>query len=102
MTLDHVEVSSNAIFESGQLYVGLSRATELEGLTVTGYSREQLEMDEDVLRFYDKAPWEDLGVPNVPTPHEQAAKEATPISESTTVHQSLEQTEIDICTESQD
>ncbi|KAG0649175.1 DNA repair and recombination helicase PIF1 [Hyphodiscus hymeniophilus] len=60
MTLDNVEVSSDAIFESGQLYVGLSRATKLEGLKVTGYSREQLEMDEDVLDFYKNAPWEDL------------------------------------------
>jgi len=61
MTLEHVEVSSNDIFESGQLYVGFSRATKLEGLTVTGYSREQLSPDEDVLEFYNNAQWEDLG-----------------------------------------
>lgn len=59
MTLEHVEVSSNGIFESGQLYVGLSRATKLEGLTVTGYSREQLSTDENVLEFYEDAPWEE-------------------------------------------
>lgn len=70
MTLNTVEVTSNAIFESGQLYVGLSRATKLEGLSVTGYSREQLEMDEDVLEFYKNAPWEDLGPSNVPPPHD--------------------------------
>ena len=68
MTLNSVEVSSDAIFESGQLYVGLSRATKLEGLTVTGYSREQLAMDEDVLEFYQTAPWEDLGPSNMPRP----------------------------------
>lgn len=66
MTLEHVEVSSNDIFESGQLYVGFSRATKLEGLTVTGYSREQLSTDEDVLDFYHKAPWEDLEPSNEP------------------------------------
>ena len=64
MTLEHVEVSSNDIFESGQLYVGFSRATKLEGLTVTGYSREQLSTDKDVLEFYDNAPWEDLEASN--------------------------------------
>lgn len=60
MTLENVEVSSAHIFESGQLYVGLSRATKLEGLTVTGFKREQLPMDADVLEFYKNAPWEDL------------------------------------------
>jgi ATP-dependent DNA helicase PIF1 len=64
MTLEHVEVSSNDIFESGQLYVGFSRATKLDGLTVTGYSRAQLSPDEDVLEFYNNAPWEDLGPSN--------------------------------------
>ena len=53
MTLEHVQVSSNNIFESGQLYVGFPRATKLEGLTVTGNSREQISTDEDVLEFYD-------------------------------------------------
>jgi ATP-dependent DNA helicase PIF1 len=71
MTLNSVEVSFDAIFESGQLYVGLSRATKLEGLTVTGYSREQLEMDEDVLEFYDNAPWEDLGPSNMSRPFDK-------------------------------
>ncbi|QSZ30472.1 hypothetical protein DSL72_000026 [Monilinia vaccinii-corymbosi] len=60
MTMEHVEVSRKDIFESGQLYVALSRATTLEGLTVTGYSREQIAMDEDVLEFYQKTTWENL------------------------------------------
>jgi ATP-dependent DNA helicase PIF1 len=51
MTLEHVEISSQDIFESGQLCVGVSRATKLEGLTVAGYSREQMAMD-NVLEFY--------------------------------------------------
>jgi len=40
MTLEYVEVSSRDIFETGQLYVGLSRATKLQGLTVTGLNRK--------------------------------------------------------------
>ncbi|CAD6447576.1 6887ceac-6bba-4de0-bb21-b25e1afc4bfb-CDS [Sclerotinia trifoliorum] len=63
MTMEHVEVSRKDIFESGQLYVALSRATKLEGLTVTGYSREQIAMDEDVVDFYQKTQWENLRPP---------------------------------------
>lgn len=57
MTLGYVEVSSKDIFESGQLYVALSRATHLEGLNLTGFSREQLPMDKDVLEFYANTKW---------------------------------------------
>jgi ATP-dependent DNA helicase PIF1 len=60
MTLDYVEVSSQDIFESGQLYVALSRATHLDGLRLTGFKREQLPMDKDVLEFYTKTKWENL------------------------------------------
>jgi ATP-dependent DNA helicase PIF1 len=60
MTLKYVEVSSRDIFESGQLYVALSRATHLEGLRVTGFSRNQLPMDPTVLEFYTTTKWEKL------------------------------------------
>ena len=60
MTLKYVEVSSRDIFESGQLYVALSRATHLEGLRVTGFSRNQLPMDPTVLEFYTNTKWERL------------------------------------------
>lgn len=60
MTLDYVEVSSQDIFESGQLYVALSRATHLGGLRLTGFQRKQLPMDKDVLEFYTKTRWEKL------------------------------------------
>lgn len=60
MTLEYVQVSSKDLFQAGQLYVGLSRATHLEGLTVTGFTREQLEVDSDVLEFYENAEWEDI------------------------------------------
>lgn len=58
MTLEYFEVSSKDIFESGQLYVALSRATHLDGLRLTGFKRNQLAMDQDVLRFYTETKWE--------------------------------------------
>ncbi|RDW77566.1 hypothetical protein BP6252_05619 [Coleophoma cylindrospora] len=58
MTLEYVDVSSKDIFESGQLYVGLSRATKLEGLTVSVSKREQLAVDKDVMDFYKSVQWE--------------------------------------------
>lgn len=60
MTLEYVEVLSQDIFESGQLYVALSRATHLNGLRLTGFSRKQLPMDKDVLEFYTTTEWEKL------------------------------------------
>ncbi|TVY36274.1 ATP-dependent DNA helicase [Lachnellula occidentalis] len=60
MTLEYVEVSSRDIFEPGQLYVALSRATHADGLTVTGFQRTLLPMDKDVLEFYTKTKWEKL------------------------------------------
>ena len=60
MTLDYVEVSSKDIFETGQLYVALSRATNLSGLRLTGFNRRQLPTDPDVLKFYTETKWEKL------------------------------------------
>jgi ATP-dependent DNA helicase PIF1 len=61
MTLEYLEVSSKYIFERGQLYVALSRGTSLEGTTLTGYTREQLPVDSDVVEFYENTEWETLG-----------------------------------------
>jgi ATP-dependent DNA helicase PIF1 len=58
MTLDYVDISSKDVFEPGQLYVGLSRGTSLEGLTLSGNSRKQLPTDPDVLSFYETTEWE--------------------------------------------
>ncbi|CZT52266.1 uncharacterized protein RSE6_13561 [Rhynchosporium secalis] len=58
MTLDFIEVSSNDMFEKGQLYVALSRGTNIEGVTLTGRKREQLSNDSDVLEFYRGTEWE--------------------------------------------
>lgn len=58
MTLNYIEVLSRDIFEKGQFYVALSRGTSLAGLTVTGYKREQLPVDSDVVEFYETTEWE--------------------------------------------
>jgi ATP-dependent DNA helicase PIF1 len=61
MTMKYVEVSRKDIFESGQLYVALSRATTLDGLTVTGsYTRNDIDMDKEVVDFYKNTKWEKL------------------------------------------
>lgn len=90
MTLEHVEVSSNDIFESGQLYVGFSRATKLEGLTVNGYSREQLSTDEDVLEFYENARWEDLEPLNKPQARAETTIEFKAVKELKSVQEVIE------------
>ncbi|KAJ5042979.1 uncharacterized protein L3040_004368 [Drepanopeziza brunnea f. sp. 'multigermtubi'] len=61
MTLDYIEVSSRNIFETGQFYVALSRGTNIEGVTVTGFSRDQLPLDDDVVEFYQGTKWETFG-----------------------------------------
>lgn len=38
----------------------------MDGLIVTGFSREKTEMDTDVLEFYNKTEWENLGPSNAP------------------------------------
>lgn len=61
MTLDFIEVSSQDIFETGQFYVALSRGTNIDGVTVTGFSRDRLPLDEDVVQFYRETKWEIFG-----------------------------------------
>lgn len=41
-TLDRVRVDLGKVFEKGQAYVALSRATSLEGLQVTGFTAEKV------------------------------------------------------------
>ncbi|TVY49195.1 ATP-dependent DNA helicase [Lachnellula occidentalis] len=82
MTLEYVEVCSDRHFESGQLYVGLSRATKLEGLTVTGASREQITMPSEVVEFYESEHWEHLrpsrsSAANSPAQVESVVEEAS-------------------------
>jgi hypothetical protein len=53
MTLDKVTVSTYGIFENGQLYVALSRARSLAGLSITGpVTAKEAKADAVALQFY--------------------------------------------------
>ncbi|XP_072918483.1 ATP-dependent DNA helicase PIF1 [Hemitrygon akajei] len=54
MTLDCVEISLARVFESGQAYVALSRARNLEGLRVLDFDRRVVHANHDVLHFYSR------------------------------------------------
>ena len=52
MSLDSVEMSLSQVFENGQAYVALSRATSLAGLRVLSIDSTSVRSNIDVLRFY--------------------------------------------------
>nr|XP_023671563.1 ATP-dependent DNA helicase PIF1 [Paramormyrops kingsleyae] len=60
MTLDCVEISLARVFESGQAYVALSRASNLQGLRVMDFDPRVVRADPDVLLFYRRLRKEQL------------------------------------------
>ena len=52
MTLPYLEVSFKNIFEYGQAYVSISRATDLNGLKLLHYNRNKVRVYGIVKQFY--------------------------------------------------
>lgn len=52
-TIEKVKVDLRRVFEKGQAYVALSRATTQEGLQVVGFNAAKVQAHERVRKFYD-------------------------------------------------
>lgn len=52
-TMERLKVDMGKIFEAGQAYVALSRATSLEGLQVLNFDKRAVQCDERVEAFYN-------------------------------------------------
>jgi ATP-dependent DNA helicase PIF1 len=52
-TLDRVKVNLSKVFEKGQSYVALSRATSKAGLQVIGFEKHKVTCHDKVRKFYD-------------------------------------------------
>jgi ATP-dependent DNA helicase PIF1 len=53
-TLERVKVDLGKVFEKGQAYVALSRATSQQGLQVLGFQKHKVMAHPRVIQFYDK------------------------------------------------
>lgn len=53
-TMSRLKVDMGKIFESGQAYVALSRATSLEGLQVLNFNKRSVQAHERVAQFYSR------------------------------------------------
>ena len=53
MSLDNLVVDCSKIFEKGQTYVALSRATKLSGLYLCNFNPADVKTDPKVVEFYD-------------------------------------------------
>lgn len=51
--MSRVKVDMGQVFEAGQAYVALSRATSLEGLQVLNFNKRTVQAHERVSAFYD-------------------------------------------------
>jgi hypothetical protein len=54
MDLKKVIVGARDIFETGMFYVGVSRATSLEGLFLDGFDPTRMTVDPHVIKYYDR------------------------------------------------
>lgn len=54
MSLSNMILDCSKIFAEGQFYVGLSRATSLEGLSILNFNTSYIRADEDAVNFYIK------------------------------------------------
>ena len=54
MTLDRVQLSLGKVFECGQIYVALSRARSLEGLSLTDIDFSKLSAHPKALAFHEQ------------------------------------------------
>jgi ATP-dependent DNA helicase PIF1 len=54
MTLDRVQLSLGKVFECGQIYVALSRARSLEGLSLTDVDFSRLSAHPKALAFHEQ------------------------------------------------
>jgi ATP-dependent DNA helicase PIF1 len=52
MTIERVEMKLGEVFEAGQAYVALSRATSLEGLRLLSFDKRKIFTDPQVVEFY--------------------------------------------------
>ena len=57
MTLDKLVVDCDRIFESGQLYVALSRVRNLEGVYLKSFNPRKIILNEKIVEFYQKTNW---------------------------------------------
>lgn len=53
-TIEYVKVDLGRVFEKGQAYVALSRATSMEGLQVINYKPDKIMAHEEVIQFMEK------------------------------------------------
>lgn len=63
LTLDCVEMSLAKVFEAGQAYVALSRASALNSLRILDFDAKQVWANPDVLRFYKSFRRQFLDIP---------------------------------------
>ena len=53
-TLDYVIINLDKLFEVSQGYVGLSRVTHLEGLSIKGLDFNKFKVNMEALKFYEQ------------------------------------------------